>query len=115
MRKEYRKNDGIYNDNLFFDNEIYGKADEVPRFNLETLARNAAQRIIQTALEAEVTEFLERSKYDKTEAENFRGYRNGHHRERVVSTAVGFDSRMVSHFEVHCRTLQGSGRRCFLT
>ena len=120
MRKEYRKNGSVYNDNLFFDKEIYGEADEMPRFNLETLARNAAQRIIQTALEAEVTEFLERSKYDKTEAENFRGYRNGHHRERVVSTAVGglqvrvprvsdtkqvFESQLVKKYKRRSETL----------
>lgn len=89
MRKEYNKTNEIFNDNLFFDNEIYANEDELPQFNLEALARNAAQRVIQSALEAEVVEFLDREKYDKTEAENFLGYRNGHHRGRTVSTAFG--------------------------
>jgi putative transposase len=89
MKKDYNKTNQIHNDNLFFDNEIYGTDDELSQFNLEILARNAAQRIIQSALEAEVSEFLERSKYDKSEAENFRGYRNGHHRQRTISRAFG--------------------------
>lgn len=45
--------------------------------------------MIQAALEAEVEEFLQRAKYDKTSADEFRGYRNGHHLERTVSTTVG--------------------------
>ncbi len=45
--------------------------------------------MIQTALEMEVSEFLQRAKYDKTSDVEFRGYRNGHHQERTVSTAVG--------------------------
>lgn len=89
MKKQYTKTNDIYNDNLFFDQEIYANEDELSQFNLEVLARNAAQRIIQAALEAEVIEFLDREKYDKIEAENFRGYRNGHHRQRTVSTAFG--------------------------
>ncbi|MGI8638726.1 MAG: transposase [Pyrinomonadaceae bacterium] len=48
-----------------------------------------AQRMIQAALEAEVEEFLQRAKYDKTSSEDFRRYRNGHHRRRTVATAVG--------------------------
>lgn len=89
MRKEYPKSKGLANDHLFFESEIYGNEAEMPAFSLESLARCAAQRIIQAALEAEVGEFLERGKYDKTEGENFRGYRNGHHQKRTVSTAVG--------------------------
>lgn len=44
----------------------------LPQFNLERLARNAAQQMIQAALELEVTEFLERGRYDKTSSEDFR-------------------------------------------
>ncbi len=52
--------------------------------------RWAAQRMIQGALEAEVTEFLQRVPNQKSkEAEGFRGYRNGYHKERKVTSAVG--------------------------
>jgi transposase-like protein len=79
----------ICQDNLFFDNDIYENEANLPQFNLERLARNAAQQMIQSALEAEVTEFLERSKHAKTNPEDFRGYRNGHHKERIISTSFG--------------------------
>ena len=78
-----------YTDNLLFDNIEESETDELSSFSLEAMARNAAQKMIQAALETEVSEFLRRLKYEKTEAEEFRGYRNGHHRERTVSTAVG--------------------------
>jgi len=81
MKKEYTEN-------LFFDKEII-EENEQPRFNLEAMVRNAAQRMIQGVLDLEVDEFLQRLKYDKTEADNFTGYRNGYHRERTVATAVG--------------------------
>jgi len=59
-------------------------------FSLEDVVRSAAQRMIQGALEAEVTEFLQRMPGEKSEAaEGFRGYRNGHHKERRITTAVG--------------------------
>ena len=79
MKQNYTKNNDkttdIYNDNLFFDNELYETEANLPQFNLERLARNAAQQMIQHALELEVAEFLMRGKYAKTAAEDFRGYR----------------------------------------
>lgn len=78
-----------YNSNLFFDNLADTSSDELSPFSLEAIARNAAQKMIQAMLETEVTEFLQRLKYEKTEPEEFRGYRNGHHLERTVATAVG--------------------------
>jgi len=93
MKQNYTKNNDkttdIYNDNLFFDNELYENEANLPQFNLERLARNAAQQMIQQALEMEVAEFLERGKYAKTAAEDFRGYRNGHHKQRTISTSFG--------------------------
>lgn len=93
MTQNYTKNNGktteICEDNLFFDNDIYENEANFPQFNLERLARNAAQQMIQAALEAEVTEFLERGRYHKTVAEDFRGYRNGHHQSRTISTSFG--------------------------
>ncbi len=89
MKKQYNKTKEIYNDNLFFDNSSSGENSNVSSFSLEGYIRSAAQRMIQAALEMEVEEFLQRAKYDKTDASDFRGYRNGHHKERTVSTAVG--------------------------
>lgn len=58
--------------------------------SLEDVVRSAAQRMIQGALEAEVTEFLGRLPGVKSErAEGFRGYRNGYHASRRITTAVG--------------------------
>ena len=81
MKKEYTEN-------LFFDKEII-EENELPQFNLEAMVRNAAQKMIQGVLDLEVDEFLQRLKYDKTEVDNFTGYRNGYHKEREVATAVG--------------------------
>ena len=78
-----------YNDNLLFDNLDEDERVENSAFSLESYIRSAAQRMIQAALEMEVSEFLQRAKYDKTSVDEFRGYRNGHHKERTVSTAVG--------------------------
>jgi transposase-like protein len=89
MTQNYTKKTEQYKDNLFFDNDIYENEANLPQFNLERLARNAAQRIIQEALELEVSEFLERGRHAKTNPEDFRGYRNGHHKERTISTSFG--------------------------
>jgi transposase-like protein len=77
-----------YTENLFFDKEII-EENELPQFNLEAMVRNAAQKMIQGVLDSEVDEFLQRLKYDKTEVDNFTGYRNGYHKKREVATAVG--------------------------
>lgn len=79
MREEYREN-------RIFEN-VVSEGGEV---SLEALVRTAAQRMIQGALEMEVTEFLQRLPGEKSEgAEGFRGYRNGYHAERRITTAVG--------------------------
>lgn len=79
-----------YNENRFFDKEIGEENGALGEFSLEAVVRSAAQRMIQGALEAEVTEFLRRLPNQKSEtAEGFRGYRNGYHQERKVTTAVG--------------------------
>lgn len=80
MKKEY-------NENGLFDNELIGQSGELSAFSLEAMVRSAAQRMIQAALRAEVSEFLQRLPGEK--AAEFRGYRNGYHKERTVSTAVG--------------------------
>ncbi|MGB4823856.1 MAG: IS256 family transposase [Leuconostoc mesenteroides] len=78
-----------YNEKTIFENLESDEKPEFSAFSLESYIRSAAQRMIQAALEMEVEEFLQRARYDKTSPEEFRGYRNGHHRQRVVSTAVG--------------------------
>ncbi len=80
MKKEY-------NENVLFDNELIERAEGLSAFSLEAMVRSAAQRMIQAALEAEVSEFLQRLQFEKV-AENFRGYRG-----RSSSGADGFDSR----------------------
>jgi putative transposase len=82
MKKEY-------NETRIFDNENATESENLSPFSLEAIVRSAAQRMIQAALEAEVTEFLQRLPGEKSPPEEFHGYRNGHHRERTVSTAVG--------------------------
>lgn len=79
-----------YNEEEFFDNGLGEGSGTVSMFSLEELVRSAAQRMIEGALEAEVTEFLERLPGEKaSEAEGFRGYRNGYAKERKITTAVG--------------------------
>lgn len=79
-----------YNEKQVFDKEIEGGNASLTEFSLEAVVRSAAQRMIQGALEAEVTEFLQRLPGEKSEAaEGFRGYRNGYHKARRVTTAVG--------------------------
>jgi putative transposase len=78
-----------YLENNIFDNLEEDEKVEYSAFSLESYIRSAAQRMIQAALEMEVEEFLHRAKYDKTTKADFRGYRNGHHQLRTVSTAVG--------------------------
>jgi transposase-like protein len=118
-----------YNENLFFDNQTGTRDENLSSFSLEAMVRSAAQRMIQAALEAEVTEFLARLRGAKTGAAEFRGYRNGHHRERVVSTSVGaltvkvprvsdnaeaFQSRMVKPYKRRSAGLDALFPRLFV-
>ncbi len=54
---------------------------------LEMFAREGARLLLTVAMEEEVTEFLKRRPYERSEG-NIRGYRNGH-RERQVSCGAG--------------------------
>jgi transposase-like protein len=57
---------------------------------LETIVRRGAKVLLQAALEAEVTEYLERQKYARQAAgEEFRGYRNGVGKERSLTVGSG--------------------------
>ena len=54
---------------------------------LEGLVRRSAAVMLQAALEAEATDFLERERYQRTAA--FRGYRNGHLPRRTIGVGLG--------------------------
>jgi putative transposase len=54
---------------------------------LEGLVRRSATVMLQAALEAEATDFLERERYQRTSA--FRGYRNGHLPRRTIGVGLG--------------------------
>ncbi len=67
-----------YSESLMFDNETGEENGSDSGFCLESLVRSAAQRMIQGALEAEVTEFLGRLPGEKSErSEGFRGIGTG--------------------------------------
>ncbi len=69
--------------NLF----VLSKHEDDP---LEALVRRAAQQMLQAALEAEVTECLDRARYERaTSEEAFRGYRNGKGKERKLTVGSG--------------------------
>lgn len=58
--------------------------------DLDTIAREGARRLLVSALDAEVTEFLGRHRYERTESVSCRsGYRNGYGKERRVTFGAG--------------------------
>ena len=54
---------------------------------LEMLTREGARKMLQTALELEVDDFLGRARYQRTN--EYRGYRNGHLPERTIGVGMG--------------------------
>src|SRR5260370_39094531 len=54
---------------------------------LETIVREGARKMLQSALEKEVDEFLGRGRYQRT-TEQQRGYRNGHLPERTIGVGM---------------------------
>ena len=57
---------------------------------LETIVRRGAKLLLQAALEAEVSEYLERQEYGRQPTgEEFRGYRNGVGKERNLTVGSG--------------------------
>ena len=55
---------------------------------LSELMRRGAEQLLQQALEAEVTDFLGRARYERSDEESPAGYRNGY-RDRTIKTAEG--------------------------
>ena len=60
--------------------------DELAGQPLEVLAREGAKVMLTVALEEEVTAFLQRGRYERSQGSNH-GYRNGHHQRRVGTGA----------------------------
>ena len=71
MKKEYRKSRESGNNNLFFENLAETEGDWMRSNSLEAIARNGAQKMIQAMLEDEVTEFLQRLRYEKIKNMSF--------------------------------------------
>jgi putative transposase len=58
-----------------------------PDDGLEMIVREGARKMLQSALEKEVDEFLGRRRYERTD--EHRGYRNGHLPKRTIGVGMG--------------------------
>jgi transposase-like protein len=57
---------------------------------LEAIVRRGARVMLQAALEQEVAQYLERNRHQRAaEGEEFRGYRNGHAKQRTLTIGSG--------------------------
>ncbi len=56
---------------------------------LEEMVREGARQMLAAALEAEVTAFLGRGRYERRDGAPFRGYRNGTHAPRELTVGLG--------------------------
>ncbi len=82
--------------------EVYQNEDDtnVVDGTLEEMVREGARRMLAAALEEEVSVFLGRERYERSE--EFRGYRNGYHPSRELTVGVsphGFSSKIVRRYE----------------
>ena len=68
--------------------EVYQSKEEtdVVSDTLEAKVREGARLMLAAALDEEVNAFLGRDRYERSE--EFRGYRNGHHRSRELTVGV---------------------------
>lgn len=92
---------------------------------IEALVRRGAKVVLRAALEQEVDEYLERARHQRSEPEaDFRGYRNGHSKERRIGVGSGtikiktprvsdvpqgqaeFESRLVKPYQRRSLSLQ---------
>lgn len=108
----------FYNEQIF---TVSAKEDDP----IEALVRRGAKVMLQAALEQEVTEYLERSRHQRSEPEaEFRGYRNGHSQERKITIGSGtikikaprvsdvpnaqeqFESQIVKRYQRRSKTLE---------
>jgi putative transposase len=69
--------------------EVSALIEEETQNGLETMLREGARRMLQAALELEVSAYLEVSKSQQDAVGHQVVVRNGHHRERTLVTGVG--------------------------
>ena len=81
MEKGYHKGQGLT------ISELGLSLEEFAGQPLELFAQEGARLLLTVAMEEEVTDFLKRRPYERSQG-NIRGYRNGH-RERQVSCGAG--------------------------
>ena len=112
-------------------NEVDNEVDQV-RDALEALVTEGARRMLESALEEEVTTFLSRDRYQRVS--EFRGYRNGYHRSREITVGLnpiqvkvprvsqvptevsgdGFTSQIVHRYERVSKKTQELFRKLYL-
>lgn len=74
-----------------FEEELDPRA--IARVGLDEAAVQGARLILQTALEAEVDEFLGRSRYDRSDDGRV-GYRNGHRKRKLTCGSGSFEVKV---------------------
>ncbi|MCH7800340.1 MAG: IS256 family transposase [Chloroflexi bacterium] len=112
-------------------NEVDNEVDQV-RDALEALVSEGARRMLESALEEEVSTFLGRDRYQR--GSEFRGYRNGYHRSREITVGLnpvqvkvprvsqvptevstdGFSSQIVHRYERVSKKTQELFRKLYL-
>ena len=76
--------------NEFYNEQTFTTIAASEADPLEALVRRGAKVMLQAALEREVSEYLERSRHQRSEHESeFRGYRNGSSKERKLTIGSG--------------------------
>ena len=105
---------------------------DVVEDTLEAKVREGARLMLAAALEEEVSAFLGRERYERSE--EFRGYRNGYHRSREVTVGVsavevkvprvsdvpeevsadGYESKIVKRYERTSRQTQELFRKLYM-
>ena len=100
--------------------EVYqsNEINEVVEETLEAKVREGARLMLAAALEEEVSAFLGRERYERSD--EFRGYRNGYHRSREVTVGVsevpedGYRSKIVKRHERTSRQTQELFRKLYM-
>src|SRR5215203_4459886 len=92
--------------------ELFGSDRELASI-LEDVARLSVRLVFQTALEAEVEEFLGRARYERRDDQDRPGSRNGHQPPMAVRTTMGAvelqRSKLRGTDEAFCSRLFGAG------
>lgn len=91
MRRAHRRGPVVLPDELVA--AVVGQsAEDLCQEGLDALARQGARVLLETALEAEVTEFLGRLRYERGGTPT--GYRNGHRRRSLTCGSGSFEVRL---------------------